>query len=126
MADVNFLKRTNDTYGHEKGNEYLKNASDRVARVFGTEHTYRVGGDEFVVVLEGEAQRDAGEKIRQFRQAVAQSLSQKGLEPWQRVSMAIDIAACEPGRDTCTEDVFKRADAAMYAEKQAMKAERHD
>ena len=32
MVDVNFLKRVNDTYGHEKGNEYLKNASDLIVR----------------------------------------------------------------------------------------------
>lgn len=39
MVDVNFLKRVNDTYGHEKGNEYLKNASDLIGRTFGRENT---------------------------------------------------------------------------------------
>ena len=38
----------------------------------------------------------------------------------------IGIATYEPGKDTCTEDVRKRADAAMYQDKVAMKAERRD
>jgi hypothetical protein len=43
MVDVNFLKKVNDTYGHEKGNSYLKNAADLICSVFGSEHLYRIG-----------------------------------------------------------------------------------
>ncbi|MBE8952853.1 MAG: GGDEF domain-containing protein, partial [Quinella sp. 1Q7] len=54
MVDVNYLKRVNDTYGHERGNEYLINACRLVCAIFGEEHVYRIGGDEFVVVIDGE------------------------------------------------------------------------
>ena len=48
------------------------------------------------------------------------------LEPWQRISAAVGIAAYDSSADTCTEDVLKRADAAMYQDKVAMKAQRRD
>ena len=50
----------------------------------------------------------------------------EGLQPWQRISAAIGIAAYDGSVDTCTEDVLKRADAAMYQNKVAMKAQRTD
>lgn len=126
MADVNFLKRMNDTYGHERGNEYLKNAADLIVRVFGREAAYRTGGDEFVVVLEGKDQARAEALIGEFRRAMEACQSAGNLQPWQRVSAAIGAAACEPGQDARTEDVLKRADAEMYRDKLAMKAVRGD
>lgn len=50
--DLNFLKHTNDTYGHEKGDELIKNFSDVLSNVFDLYGTVtRTGGDEFVVIL---------------------------------------------------------------------------
>jgi len=48
------------------------------------------------------------------------------LMPWQKISAAVGIAAYDRSVDTCTEDVLKRADAAMYQDKVAMKAQRRD
>ena len=48
------------------------------------------------------------------------------LPAWRKVSAAVGIAAYDPVRDESTDDVLKRADAAMYEEKKAMKAERRD
>ena len=126
MVDVNFLKRMNDTHGHEKGNEYLKNAAILIGRVFGQERLYRTGGDEFVGIFEGEEQKAVQQKILEFKKEVDGLQSQPGLQPWQRVSAAVGIAAYDGARDKCTEDVLKRADAAMYQDKLAMKAERRD
>ena len=126
MVDVNFLKRMNDTHGHEKGNEYLKNAADLIARVFGQDHLYRTGGDEFVVIFDREAQIDAERKILEFKDLVANLSTAPGLQPWQRVSAAVGIAKFDRAGDPDTESVLKRADAAMYQDKLAMKAERKD
>ncbi len=126
MVDVNFLKRMNDTHGHEKGNEYLKNAAELISRVFGEEMTYRTGGDKFVVIADGEAQQRTGEQIRRFKAEMAALQDTDGLQPWQKISAAVGIAAYDRSVDTCTEDVLKRADAAMYQDKVAMKAQRRD
>ena len=126
MVDVNFLKKVNDTYGHEKGNSYLKNAADLICSVFGSEHLYRIGGDEFVAVLEGNARDGAEERMRTFREEVRKKQEDETLQPWERVSAAIGIAAYEKGKDQSADDVLKRADQAMYAAKTAMKAERRE
>lgn len=84
MVDVNFLKRMNDTHGHEKGNEYLKNAANLISYIFGEDRVYRTGGDEFVVILEGDEPRKVEGLIAQFKGAVAQCQSTPGLQPWQQ------------------------------------------
>ena len=126
MIDVNFLKKVNDTYGHEKGNSYLKNAADLICSVFDSEHLYRIGGDEFVAVLEENAQSKAEEQVRTFREKVRKKQEDETLQPWEKVSAAIGIAVYEKEKDQSSDDVLKRADQAMYAAKTAMKAERRD
>lgn len=124
MIDVNYLKKVNDTYGHEQGNLYLQKAAELIRGTFGDEHTYRIGGDEFVVILEGKAQDGAEEKISAFREEMARQQADESLQPWEKVSAAVGMAKYEQGRDATTEEVLRRADEAMYREKIAMKAVR--
>ena len=126
MIDINFLKRMNDTYGHEQGNLYLQHAADLIRKVFGKEHVYRIGGDEFVVILEGKAQEGAEERIRAFKEEAARLQADDSRQPWEKVSAAAGIAKYEKGRDASTEEVLRRADEAMYRDKIAMKAVRTD
>ena len=126
MIDINFLKRMNDTYGHEQGNLYLQHAADLIRKAFGEEHVYRIGGDEFAVILEGRAQEGVEERIRMFREEAAKTQADDSLQPWEKVSAAAGIAKYEKGRDASTEEVLRRADEAMYRDKIAMKAVRTD
>ena len=127
MIDVNNLKKMNDEYGHEKGNQYLKNSADVIASVFGREHLYRIGGDEFVAVMEGkERQEESPRLIEEFREKIKDYHERKGLKPWEQIYCAAGMADYTSGKDTCTEDVLKRADTAMYTEKVEMKAVRTD
>ena len=126
MIDINYLKRVNDTYGHEQGNLYLKGASELIRKVFGEEYVYRIGGDEFVVILENEAQAGAEQRIQAFKDEIARLQADDTLKPWEKVSAAVGIARYERGRDITTEEVLRRADEAMYREKIAMKAVRKD
>ena len=126
MIDVNYLKRVNDTYGHEQGNLYLQGAAELIQKVFGGEHLYRIGGDEFVVIMEGKAQEGAEQRIQAFRDEIARLQADESLKPWEKISAAAGIAKYEKGRDASTEEVLRRADEAMYREKIAMKAVRTD
>ena len=54
IFDANFLKKVNDNYGHEAGNELLRHAAKVIETVFANSLTYRTGGDEFAAILEGE------------------------------------------------------------------------
>ena len=125
MIDVNFLKRVNDTYGHERGNIYLMNAVKLICAVFGEEHVYRIGGDEFVVILEGDKVSLSKYFVTQFV-AEMERKNAADLEPWEKVSAAVGVSNFEAGVDKTAEEVFKRADAQMYENKLAMKANRRD
>lgn len=126
MVDVNFLKKVNDTYGHERGNEYLINACRLVCKIFGMENVYRIGGDEFVVVLEGAAFNDSERLVANLRGVIEKFRNDNSLEPWEKVSAAVGVAYYEEMLDATADDVFKRADEQMYQNKLAMKAQRTD
>ena len=126
MVDVNYLKRVNDTYGHEYGNIYLINAGKLACEVFGEENVYRIGGDEFVAVLDGENLAKSSELVEKFRGTVKRLQRDKKLEPWEKVSAAVGVAYYNENSDKSAEEVFKRADADMYKNKLAMKAVRKD
>ena len=126
MVDVNFLKKVNDNYGHERGNEYLINACRLVCSVFGTEHVYRIGGDEFVVIVTGDKVSLCKYFVKQFQMEMSRKNTNTLLEPWEKISAAVGVAFYQKGVDKNADEVFKRADALMYENKLAMKAQRTD
>ncbi|MBQ3725870.1 MAG: diguanylate cyclase [Selenomonadaceae bacterium] len=126
MIDVNFLKRVNDTYGHEYGNTYLINAGKLAASVFGADKVYRIGGDEFVVVLSGKELARCEELVAELRGMIEKLQADENLQPWEKVSAAVGVAYFDERFDETAEDVFKRADKDMYKNKLAMKATRRD
>ena len=62
-ADVNGLKEINDKYGHRAGDETLKRTADLLADCCGREHAYRVGGDEFLVLMPQVATQEFAERF---------------------------------------------------------------
>ena len=126
MIDVNFLKRVNDTYGHERGNEYLINACKLACDVFGRDNVYRVGGDEFVAILDGDDVKRCDRAVKRIRAEIKRFRANAALEPWEKVSAAVGVAHYEDVIDSTADEVFKRADAQMYQNKLAMKAQRTD
>ncbi|MDO4805601.1 MAG: GGDEF domain-containing protein [Lachnospiraceae bacterium] len=121
MVDLNYLKVINDTYGHDKGDEALKNITHIICTVFAHSPIFRIGGDEFAVVLRGSDLENVDALKEEF---VRQAQNDPGEEPWKNVSAAIGVAVYEKGADRSVADVFKRADEAMYIMKKSMRAER--
>ena len=123
MIDLNFLKVINDTYGHGKGDEALRKLSTIACSVFSHSPVFRVGGDEFVVLLRGQDYQNADALTDEFINSVSHSLQD---EPWKDVSAAIGVARFDANRDKNVDEVLRRADKAMYTQKMAMKATRQD
>lgn len=124
MIDLNFLKRINDTYGHEKGDIAIKKLCSLVCTVFEHSTVFRIGGDEFVVILKGRDYEGIERLVREFNTEIEAMQEDNTLEQWEKVSAAIGYALYEEGKDDSVENVFKRADEAMYNRKLEMKAVR--
>ncbi len=121
MVDMNNLKQINDTYGHEKGDKVLCSLCDILCSIFKRSPVFRVGGDEFIVVVENQDFRDLDKNVEQFKACIERDRSEEDLEPWERTSAAIGSAIYDPDKDCGIEDTLKRADEQMYANKRAMK-----
>ncbi|MCR5834216.1 MAG: diguanylate cyclase [Selenomonadaceae bacterium] len=126
MIDINYLKRVNDTYGHEYGNEYLINAGRLAAKYFGVDNIYRIGGDEFAAILTGEDYERRDKAVNDIRAEIDRLATDTSLDSWKKVSAAVGVSIYQRDTDTKVEDVFKRADKDMYERKLAMKAQRTD
>ncbi|SFQ07730.1 diguanylate cyclase (GGDEF) domain-containing protein [Lachnospiraceae bacterium XBB1006] len=113
MVDVNNLKYVNDTFGHKEGDRYIQGCCKIVCDVYKHSPVFRVGGDEFVAVLRGEDYDNREAKLAQARVTFMEAFLQKNKETWERYSASVGMASFGEG-DTNVEDVFKRADAAMY------------
>jgi len=121
MIDLNHLKVINDRFGHDKGNEYIVGSCKLICETYVHSPVYRIGGDEFVVVLEGQDYDRREALLKQVREAFDWALHANGMSPWNRYSAAIGMAIYQAGDDV--EAVFNRADQAMYEAKASMKEE---
>lgn len=120
ILDINNLKTVNDTYGHDNGNRMIVRVSKIIAGVFLRSTVYRIGGDEFVVILENEDFDEYESLIEKFRTTCAEEILEV---EGDRVplSVAHGMAAYEKEMDSSYENVFHRADSLMYRKKREMK-----
>jgi diguanylate cyclase (GGDEF)-like protein len=117
MFDCNWLKEINDTYGHDKGDIYLKKACGLICDIFRHSPVFRLGGDEFVCVLQNDDYQNRRELCMEFDRKTVE-ISEKHEEPWEKVNIASGIAVFDPERgDVTVNDVYKRADMRMYEDK---------
>ena len=121
MIDLNNLKPINDHYGHDKGDIAIQRLCRMICSTFKHSAVFRIGGDEFSVVMEGDDLEVAPTLIHQLMDEWKQKRNDVSLQPWEQTSAAIGYAVYQEG-DT-VETVFKRADNAMYEQKTRMKAE---
>ena len=117
MADCNYLKRTNDTLGHEWGDRLLQRVAAVLQEVAGEDDLpMRVGGDEFLLVCPHTGYEQAESLVVMMRDGL-DMVSDEVL----RASASFGISTVD---DACTTmpDAFKAADEAMYKEKVAVHA----
>lgn len=124
MIDLNFLKVINDTYGHEYGNAAIVALSKMICDVFVHSPVFRIGGDEFVVLLRNNDYDKIEALQQESNDRLAELQANDSLQPWEKLSAAFGYALFDPSLDQSADDVFKRADQKMYERKKAMKAER--
>ncbi len=124
MIDLNFLKRINDTFGHDKGNIAIISLCRIICKTFAHSPVFRIGGDEFAVLLKGEDFENIENLEKEFNRKLLERQNDETLEYWEKTSAALGYALYNPNIDPNYDSVFKRADSKMYKVKRAMKAVR--
>lgn len=114
VIDIDHFKKVNDTFGHDTGDEVLKEISKICKKVIRkTDRFYRWGGEEFVILMENTEVIKSGELAERIRQAIENyNFPQIG-----KITVSIGIAEWQKAENT--ELWFKRADEALYRAKAA-------
>ena len=119
MLDVDKLKMINDNLGHESGDRAIIGSCYSLCKGFSHSPVFRVGGDEFVAIAEGndyEQRYEIYEKLRNNQITVKNT----------KYDYSVGMATFEPGVDQSFKDVFARADQEMYLNKKAKRRYEQD
>lgn len=113
MLDIDFFKRFNDSFGHQAGDDVLRETGRLLrAAVRDKDLAARYGGEEFAVVL-------AGADCTRARQVGERILLTFRSFPWPLRAVTISIGGARAAPSDTPETLIQRADAALYASKQA-------
>ena len=124
MCDLNCLKETNDTYGHIVGDRLIAASAHVISDTFKRSPVFRIGGDEFLVILRGRDLEDYDDLMEEFKDKCANTFVDTEDSEKIQISIATGISVFNPDTDTLVSDVFKRADSNMYSNKRRSKSER--
>jgi len=116
VFDVNDLKIVNDTLGHDIGDAFIQKACQLISGIFKKSPVYRVGGDEFVAILEHEDYENRYSLLQAFNQQIEANRQNKS------VVIAVGMVEYKPGEDKSYKRIFERADMQMYKRKRELKA----
>ena len=116
VYDVNSLKDINDTYGHEFGDIALVESAKVVSNIYGKDNSYRIGGDEFVVILDNVSKDKTEELHEQFNKKIDDYNHNSDELP---VELSLSSGLCVFNKESHKEflDVFREADKSMYKNK---------
>ena len=115
VCDINGLKHTNDTQGHAAGDQLIKDACALICGYFKHGAVFRVGGDEFVVILQDKGYETMDEVIAGLNRKIEANIKENGVV----VSIGYSVLRQD---DRQLGDVFTRADHMMYERKSQLKS----
>lgn len=119
MCDLNDLKKVNDTEGHKVGDEYIRSACRLICSVFSHSPVFRIGGDEFVVILRKNDYTDKEQLFGMLRGEVSKNIGKAGAPV-----IATGLAEYDPNVHKKVREVFELADSRMYDNKKTLKTHR--
>jgi len=123
MLDCDGLKEINDSFGHDKGDEYLKASAHLICEVFRHSPVFRIGGDEFAAVLINEDYEKRDALARKFERE-SKRICREAKERWQEIRVSLGLAVYDPDTDQNVDDTVRRADQIMYEKKRKLRAGR--
>ncbi|THB69367.1 MAG: diguanylate cyclase [Desulfovibrio sp.] len=122
LLDIDYFKKFNDMYGHQVGDECLKDVAQAITRVVRrpSDLVARYGGEEFAVIMpetDTEGAKHVAEQIR--REVAALKIEHRNSQASDTVSVSLGVATCAPDVDTTPKILVHLADQALYQAKQA-------
>ena len=121
VLDLNYLKETNDTHGHNAGNNLIVTAAKIISETFKRSPVFRIGGDEFLVILQNRDLEDRDMLFEKFDTECKNRFIEANNTKLP-ISIAKGFSMFDPSTDTHLSDVFNRADEDMYKNKKVMKS----
>ncbi len=119
IADIDFFKKVNDTYGHPSGDLVLKGvASILKAQIRDTDVLARIGGEEFGIILNGPSSDDAPALLNRLQKRMRETAFPLDDGTRLQVTISMGFVTVSGGKTASAEEVVKRADDALYFVKQ--------
>jgi len=119
VADLDFFKRINDTYGHPAGDAVLVKVASRLRSCIRPQEALgRYGGEEFLIVLPGASHATAMTVADRMRMAIAAQPEMIG-DTTLNLTISAGVASTDMFPDASVEELISRADMALYAAKDA-------
>ncbi len=120
LLDVDFFKKVNDTYGHDAGDAVLKAVAEHLRVLFREEDAViRYGGEEFAVILKDANPQEVINKLYNKADGRAEINLEVEIAPGKKIPVSVSGGVAEFTRDERIDDAIARADAALYASKDA-------
>ncbi len=116
VCDVNGLKHINDTLGHQAGDQYIRAASDLICESFKHSPVFRIGGDEFAILLKGQDFDNRNEILAALNERIEKNIGTGS------VVASLGMTEFDPRQDNTFHAVFTRADGLMYQRKMELKS----
>jgi diguanylate cyclase (GGDEF)-like protein len=113
VFDLNGLKEVNDTKGHQAGDKFITEGCHLICNIFKHSPVFRVGGDEFVSIIQGEDYHNLSTLMNTLEKMNEEHIAEG------KVVIAAGVSRCHGDKKVSV--VFKRADAAMYKNKKMLK-----
>lgn len=120
IFDCDNLKVINDRYGHDKGDVYLITATRAICEIFKHNPVFRIGGDEFAVILRNEDYSNMDTLMELFDKRT-EDTNANAKEPWEEIWISKGFSVFDKNTDKASEAVMKRADQLMYENKRERK-----
>lgn len=120
IADIDYFKMVNDTYGHGEGDYVLKTAVNEMQKILLYKQAFlaRYGGEEFAVLLYGKSMEEARELAEELREGIRR-LNIPNVHSAVCPYLTVSIGGCTqiPGKQHTTEDLIQAADGMLYQAK---------
>lgn len=120
LIDIDYFKLFNDNYGHQAGDDCLKNVANSLATSVrrASDFLARYGGDEFIIIMpetDINGARYVGENIRKTIEAL--KISHQYSKISQFVTISVGVSSVVPNKNISTKDLIKKTDEALYKAK---------